>query len=485
MNHSTSPLFVALVSAASAFPIFLLGFPSGALIDTLYKPTCLLLTQIWALLIACASYLFLSSENLNPYILLSLVFANALSVAFRGPVVAALTAEYVPPQQMSSAIAMNSVSMNLSRVIGPMIAGAVISTASAQAVFLLNAALSFFSTVVLLLNKNSQTKPAAKNSEGFFTALRVGIQFFQSSEALKSAIFRIFLFACMTTAAMSMLPLISRTAQNQSLSNAAAYTSLLLFTGLGALLAVLCLKKIRDNFSNHSLIIFGTLVQAIALILLAISDYIYQIMPLMLVIGFSMLVTGNSLSLRAQLSLPQWIKARGMALYQMATMGGTFFGALIWGGLAAHANIGISLVTSALVCSAGIIVLSWRTHLDDQFEDLTLVPRAEQPRIAHAKEGQVIVQIEYRIKADVLPKFILLMESSRASRLRKGAIHWKLTNDWQDEEIYIEEFTDRNLNDHLRGFDRVTAQDMVLRGEKIALHSGSNMPQVRRFFKVF
>lgn len=483
--HTSSPIFVALIPAASALPILLLSFPSGALIDNINKPACLVVTQVWTLATACAAYLLLSGTTFSPYLLLTLLLATAISVAFRGPLVSALTAEYVSSKQMPSALALNSVSMNLSRVLGPMAAGVVISVSSVYSVFLLNALLSLSTTALLCFHLRRSKVPETADPENLLTALRAGVGFLQGSEILRSVISRMFLFACMTTSLLSMLPLVARSVDVGALAPAAAYTSLLMATGVGALLAAAFLSSIRAHCSNHALIIGGTLLQGCALLSATAASHLYVMWPLMVCIGFSMLLTGNSLSLRAQLTLPKWVKARGMALFQMATMGGTLAGALTWGTLASHTSITVALLTAAIVCSALLLYLSHRAHLDDAIEDLSLVPNVPKPYLQREQDrtGEVVVHIEYRIAPEDVSRFLSLMQVSRANRIRKGAIGWKLINDWQHPELYIEEFVDSSLRAHWRRFDRVTAQDMALRSEKLALHKGQEPPVVRRFFK--
>ena len=482
--HTSSPLFVALIQAASALPVLLLSLPSGALVDNLHKPTCLLVTQAWTALTACLAYYSLSTTNFSPYLLLSLLFCTSVGVAFRGPVVSALTAEYVCTKQLPSALALNSVSMNISRVIGPTVAGVIISASSVYIVFLVNAVLSLATSALLLFSTRKESALPAHEPEKFLMALGAGIRFFLASEILKSVIARMFIFACMTTSLLSMLPLVARSISTGVLTAPVAYTTLLIATGLGALLAVFSISALRSHCSNHALIMGGTLLQAFTLLIAITTTHLYMMWPLMVCIGFSMLVTGNSLSLRAQLALPHWMKARGMALYQMATIGGTLVGALLWGTLALHTSMQLSFLVAALICSALILFLSHRSHLDDDIEDLTLIPNVPKPHLDHERAGEVVVQIEYRIASEDVENFLNLMQQSRSNRLRKGAIHWRLTNEWHDPDLYIEEFIDPNLHAHWRRFERVTAQDMALRAEKLAFHHSQHPPIVRRFFKI-
>jgi len=77
-------------------------------------------------------------------------------------------------------------------------------------------------------------------------------------------------------------------------------------------------------------------------------------------------------------------------------------------------------------------------------------------------------------------EFEQVMQESRRSRMRQGALAWELLHDLYDPGRYIEQITDENWTEHLRRFDRVTGADVALRERKLAFHLGEEPPVVTR-----
>jgi quinol monooxygenase YgiN len=96
-------------------------------------------------------------------------------------------------------------------------------------------------------------------------------------------------------------------------------------------------------------------------------------------------------------------------------------------------------------------------------------------------EGPVMVTIDYRIDPAQAAEFQQVMQESRSSRLRHGALSWELFRDTSDPARYIEYFIDESWVEHLRRFDRVTAADVALRERRLAFHLGDGPPLVSRY----
>ncbi|MEQ1805509.1 MAG: MFS transporter, partial [Burkholderiaceae bacterium] len=146
---TTSPVMVALVATAASLPVFLLGLPSGALADIVDRRRLLLFTQVWVAGVGLITCMVSLADAITPALLLVLTFGNGIGLALRWPVYAALVPELVQRRQLSSALALNTIAMNISRIAGPAVAGAVIATAGSAYVFMLNAALSVGAAFVL------------------------------------------------------------------------------------------------------------------------------------------------------------------------------------------------------------------------------------------------------------------------------------------------------------------------------------------------
>src|SRR5574344_154379 len=132
---TTSPVLVALVQTASTLPVFLLGLPSGALADILDRRRYFIFTQFWVAVVAVLLCVALAFDAMNAPLLLALTFANGIGMAMRWPVFSALMPEVVSKPLLPSAMALSGVAMNASRIVGPLVAGAIIASAGTLWVF--------------------------------------------------------------------------------------------------------------------------------------------------------------------------------------------------------------------------------------------------------------------------------------------------------------------------------------------------------------
>ena len=130
------------------------------------------------------------------------------------------------------------------------------------------------------------------------------------------------------------------------------------------------------------------------------------------------------------------------------------------------------------------MVMVQRLISDRQIEeDLSPSKAFKRPEVDIPPEaGRVVVTIEYLIKADQVDEFKALMQDSRRSRMRQGALGWHLLHSMSHPERFIEQIIDESWTEHLRRFDRVTADDVALRDRKLAFHQGKEPPVVRRYF---
>src|SRR5690606_20334923 len=108
-----------------------------------------LVTQLWVAVVAVLLSAVVLFGVMTPALLLALTFANGVGLAMRWPVFSAIVPELVPRTQLPAAMALNGVSMNASRIVGPLLAGALIASAGSAWVFLLNAVLSVMAAVII------------------------------------------------------------------------------------------------------------------------------------------------------------------------------------------------------------------------------------------------------------------------------------------------------------------------------------------------
>ena len=475
---TTSPVWVALVQTAATMPVFLFGLPSGALADIVDRRRYYIATQFWVAAVALMLCVTVLTDTVTPPLLLALTFANGIGLAMRWPVYSAVVPELIPRAQLPAALALNGITMNASRIVGPLLAGALIASLGSAAVFVLNAVLSMGSAV-LLMRWQREHRPDPLGRQRLWSAMRVGVQFVRQSPRLKAVLLRIALFFFHSTALIALLPLVARGLQG---GDAATFTVLLASMGMGAIATAFLMPRLRQLLARDQVVLYGTLLQSAATLLMAFAPNVAVAVPAMFVAGMSWIATANSLSVSAQLALPDWVRARGMAVYQMAIMGASAFGAGLWGQVAALSSVQQSLLVAALTGGASMW-LATRFVVDLQIEeDLTPshvlpVPVAPQPPAS----GQVLVTVEFRIDPSRAADFERVMQDSRRSRLAQGALQWHLLRNIADPALYTEQIVDESWTEHLRRFDRVTAADIALRERKLAFHLDEAPPRVTRY----
>ena len=473
-----SPLWVALVQSASTLPVFLLGLPSGALADILDRKRYFMVTQFWVAVIALVLCTIVALGWMTAPLLLALTFANGIGLAMRWPVFAAIVPELVSRPLLPAALALNGVAMNSSRIIGPLVAGALIASAGSPWVFVLNAVLSLVAGFTIMRWRRVH-KESPLGRERLASAMRVGVQYVWQSARFRAILLRIALFFLHSTALLALLPLIARA---QPGGAAGTFTVLLASMGAGAIFAALQMQRVRRFVQPKTLILAGTVLQAASSVVVAFAPNIYVAVPAMFLAGSAWITVANSLTVSAQMALPDWVRARGMSIYQMALMGSSAAGAAWWGQVATWTNIHDALLMAAVSSTALMAMAHFFVVERGIEEDLTpssafKAPHAEAP----PREGRILVSIEYSIDPARTDEFMQLMQESRRSRISQGAREWQVVRDLYEPGRIIEQITDESWTEHLRRFDRVTAADVQLRDRKLAFHIGDAPPQVTRY----
>lgn len=308
--------------------------------------------------------------------------------------------------------------------------------------------------------------------------MRVGLQYVMQSYHLKGVLLRIGLFFFHSTALIALLPLVAREIEG---GNAGTFTVLLAAMGAGAIASTFVLPQLRRAFPRDRLVLAGAVTQALMMALMAVTRSLWLAVPAMLLCGAAWLTTANSLSVSAQISLPDWVRARGMSMYQMAIMGATALGAAAWGQVATWGSVPLTLGIGAM---SGIVTMALaNAYWPDRgmVDDPTPAGPLPHPRVsAPPPHGHVVVTVEYQIEPDKAAAFRALMEESRRSRLRLGAVSWELLSDINDPGRFIEVIEDASWTEHLRRFERTTTADVALRERKLAYHIGAEPPRVQR-----
>jgi quinol monooxygenase YgiN len=173
-----------------------------------------------------------------------------------------------------------------------------------------------------------------------------------------------------------------------------------------------------------------------------------------------------------------------MSIYMMALTGGAAVGSLLWGQVASLSSVGTSVMLAALFGPL-VLLLTRRMSVeggsDPDFSPASVAGIPETATDVGPHEGPVMVTVEYQIDALHAAEFARVMQLTRRSRLRQGALSWGLFRDTSVPGRYIEYFVDETWIEHLRRLERFSAADAGLRERRLAFHLGDQAPKVQRY----
>lgn len=474
---SASPTAVALVQAAATLPVFLLAIPAGALADTLDRRRLLLAVQGLLAVVAATLVALAASGLLSLQALLALSLLGGVGAALMAPAWLAIVPELVDDAQRRSALALNSLGVNIARALGPALGGLLLAAAGAAATYGLQLLICLVPLAVLL-GWRRQPPAADPLAEPFFGALRAGLRYSRASRELHRVLWRAAAFFGCASAAWALLPWVARRLQPDA---AGLYGALLGVVGVGAIGGALLLPRWRAGRSADALLQAATLAVAAVLPGLALLSSVPAVLALMLLLGAAWITALTTLTGVAQALFPAWVRGRGLAVYLTVFNGAMSFGSLAWGTLAEALGVPQALLLAAVGLGLGALwALRHPLPADREARPGTPWPA---PEAAHAHErGPVIVQVEYRVPAARRAQVLALLCELAAVRRRDGAQDWGLAEDGERPGQLVEWFVVETWAEHLRQHRRGTAADTDLRERLHALLDGA--PVVRHLLAV-
>jgi MFS family permease len=455
-------VLVPLVQTATTLPVMLLALPSGVLADLVDRRRLLIATQA-AMASGVAALTLLTGAGLaTPAVLLILLFLIGCGQALTAPAWQAIQPELVPREQIPAAAALTSMSVNSARAIGPAIAGALVSLSGPALVFGLNA-VSFAGIVIVLAAWRRPASEQLMPMERPISALSAGGRFIRSSPVVRRILLRAVLFIAPGSAVWGLLAVIAKDRLHLSSSG---YGLMLGALGVGAVLGAVFLSRLQAVFGQNALLTLAAVGFAAATAVLATVPVLPVVLLALVVGGLSWLMALSTLNSSMQLSLPAWVRARGLSVYQLVFMGGQAIGSLVWG-LVAGATSGVTalLVSAVLLVFCAVSVAWWPLHPGTGNLDVT--PSAHWPEPALVFEpappdGPVVVLQSYRVATVDEPGFIAAMARVGRSRQRTGASQWQLFRSGEEAGVFVEAFVVRSWDEHLRQhLVRQTGQDLV------------------------
>lgn len=480
---TVSPLMVAMIQVGESLPVFLLALPAGALADVLDRRRILMAAQVWLAVCAAALGLLAIAGHATPAILIFFAFLMGIGAAVSAPAWQSAIPEVVGREQLPSAIALNSVGFNLSRLIGPALGGLMVASVGSGPVFLLNA-ISFGLVFVAVLAWKHERGAGQSPPELVSEAMIAGLRYVRHAPAVHAVFWRSGVFIFFGSALWSLLPVMAR---REIGVGSGSFGLLIGSLGLGASVMAIILPRVRLTVTTDDLVVGAQLLFAACLALLASSRTVPQACASMFLAGTAWITLLSTFNTAAQRVVPDWVRGRALSLYQVVFQAGTILGSVAWGAAAQHVGTRAALFMTA----GGLAVAAFSTRRFSlqagERLDTSLVSVWEEPVVPLAptrERGPVLVLVEYKVPEADHSRFAERMMARSLARRRDGATNWGLFTDAAAPSRVVEMFTVQSWGEHLRQHERTTASDMADEIEVKTFYSGDKPPAVRHLISI-
>ena len=471
---------VALVQTATFLPMALFALPAGAIAD-IYDRRKVQITFFMLSLIAAAIMTLVSILGLiTPWVLLGLCFLVGTGGALAAPARGASIAEQVPKELLPQAVALNNISFNLARSVGPAIGGLIVVSFGATAAFAINA-ISFVPMLESLRRWRRQTEVSRLPAEGLLRSINSGLRYVMNMQPVRRAIGRAFVLCFIGASLPSLMPLI---AHDLLRGTASTFGLLLGAFGVGAVCGIFVLHPMRKKIGNENTLRVCTVVIALCLVALAASRSVILDIAILMVAGMAWMMITTSISVLVQLFVPRWVMGRAIATSSASITLGVAIGSWVWGLIAKEHGVAMAFQISAIALIASLLLgyllpvadRTTSTELDEQVLDDPDVKLGISGR-----SGPISIELQYRIPEDKARDFYKLMRDQQKVRSRNGAYAWSLSRNIADPECWSERFSCPTWNDYLRLRNRRTLADSDLQRQAAKIHLGIEPIKVLRW----
>jgi MFS family permease len=375
------------LGVASQLPVFLLGLIGGIVADRTDRRQMLMLTQVLAgavaLLVAIVTMVKFPEGSRTPiYLLFGLSAINGAVMAFNFPAWQVLTPRLVPRHQLLKAITLNGIQFNMTRILGPAIAGFLLAyawtvqlgpalTASPITVLLVYNAISFAVVAWVVSTTPKTPRPIPTGERPWDSIVRAG-KFILTNRGPRAVLMAQVLLSMLAAPLVRMISLFVIDVYGLSHKAAeAAGGTLLAVQGVGAVIGGLALRYIPGWYPKHHFIPVAVTGLGLSICVFSVTPNLAWGYAAMALCGFFWIWSFNQSWAAMQLLAPEEMRGRVLAIVTTSGFGATALGVFIagYGGeylkrneiLSASGSTMLAIAgLAAPLLAAGLVMMIWR-----------------------------------------------------------------------------------------------------------------------------
>jgi predicted MFS family arabinose efflux permease len=462
-----SPRLVSAVQIATTLPMFLLTLPAGALTDVVDPRRLLIVAQAGIVAVSLAFAAAVSAKLAGPPALLAASFLLGVGGALTAPAWLLIVPFLVPRPELDSAVAVDGASYSLARAIGPAIAGFAIASLGVGFPFWCCFAGNLVLAAALIWWRAPRRPKETLPAERLISAMTTGVRYVRYSREMDATLIRALAFFPFACAYLALLPLVARA---ELRNGPEVYGALMAAVGAGSIAASFALNWLKTRLGPDRLAALATIGAVVAHFLFAAAREPVVALLASVIAGAAWLIVLTTLFVSAQVSLPEWVRGRGLAIFLTVYFGAMTFGSALWGEVASREGLRFALAAAGVSAFVAML-LTWRWKLQTGAA-LNLAPsmRWRAPcflnRVAD-DDGPILAIVEFTIDPNNRAAFLTAMQEVGLERKRDGAYAWHIFEDPDDAGKVIETFLIHSALELKYREARLTMADqMIIDGAK-------------------
>ena len=348
-----SPLYLSLSMGSFAVPVTFVSLIGGALADRVPRRRLVIMSQSGNAVMTLLLALLDVTGLVTFWHVMAMGVVNGSLMAFNMPSRQAIISEIVPERRLMNAISLNNSSMNLTRVVGPALAGFLILLVDTAGVFFIVSAIYLFSTLSMTMVR-AGTKPAGRSGKGMTGDIREGLAYAIGDRTLRGLIIMNFIPVLFGFSYYALLPAWAREALDVQSDDLGI---LMMLMGVGALTGTLILASMGSFRRRGGFLLVSCLVWGITLAVFARMESFAPTVPLLIFIGLvSSVFMSLNMTLTQVYSAPH-MRGRVMSITMMS-FGLMPLSAVPFGLLAEFTNTPFALMLSGILLAVFTLAFS-------------------------------------------------------------------------------------------------------------------------------
>jgi len=346
---SESPVVVGVVSALQFLPVIILSPFFGVVVDRIKARSGALVTNTLMALVAAVLGVATLVGVMTIELLIVLAMLHGVCVSFFTPARFALMPDLVPRHLFQSAVAIQAIVFNLSRFVGPGLAGFVVAAWGIGWAYIINALTYLpvlFALAVLRIDHGSKR---GRDTGPYLEQLKEGIQYARADPNIRQAIL---MALAGTLFGRGVLELMPAFAAIEFVGGSNALAALMVAAGLGAVAASFAMSTSFLQVRLQSLNTGGCIAVSMALVILGITDSLYVGIFAVALLGLAATFVDVGSQALIQVRVENRLRARVMSLWTLVGMGGPAIGSVLGGLLLREAGVLPTTVLFASICLA-------------------------------------------------------------------------------------------------------------------------------------